>query len=125
MENREFTSQVEYDGSTLAMDLVESAWKTVAGLIAEPGKENTIYSLDISIMEKSPEILAHLIKNLINEIQKTRETYFILDIKVPKDSSEEEYIKLAHTLKNESYIDSYRVIQTKNSTERHIHLICE
>mgnify|MGYP003430146297 CR=1 FL=1 len=125
MENREFTSQVEYDGSTLAMDLVESAWKTVAGLIAEPGKENTIYSLDISIMEKSPEILAHLIKNLINEIQKTRETYFILDIKVPKDSSEEEYIKLANTLKNESYIDSYRVIQTKNSTERHIHLICE
>ena len=125
MENREFTSQVEYDGSTLAMDLVESAWKTVAGLIAEPGKENTIYSLDISIMEKSPEILAHLIKNLIKEIQKTRETYFILDIKVPKDSSEEEYIKLANTLKNESYIDSYRVIQTKNSTERHIHLICE
>ena len=97
----------------------------MAGLIAEPGKENTIYSLDISIMEKSPEILAHLIKNLINEIQKTRETYFILDIKVPKDSSEEEYIKLANTLKNESYIDSYRVIQTKNSTERHIHLICE
>jgi len=125
MENEEFTSQIEYDWPAISMELIESTWKTVAWLVAGLEKEGSIYSLDISKTEENPEILAHLIKNLINEIQKTRETYFILDIKVPKDSSEEEYIKLANTLKNESYIDSYRVIQTKNSTERHIHLICE
>ena len=125
MENREFTSQVEYDGSTLAMDLVESAWKTVAGLIAEPGKENTIYSLDISIMEKSPEILAQLMKNFILEIQKIREKSFTINIKILSFQTEKMYLEVARILKENDLIDSYKLIKTKNTSESHLHLICE
>ncbi len=100
MENPEFTSQIEYDWpTTLAIDLVESTWKTVAWLVAELEKEGSIYSLDISKTEESPEILAQLMKNFILEIQKIREKSFTINIKILSFQTEKMYLEVARILK--------------------------
>lgn len=125
MEKREYTSQSEIDWPTIAIDLIESTWKTVAGLIAELWKENIIYSLSISTSENSPELIVELIQNLITKIQENRDSSFIIDLEIPNSSIERDYTDVAKTLINENYIDSYRIIQTKNTSKKHIHLMCE
>ena len=125
MEKREFTFQSEFDWPIISMDVVESTWKTVAGLIAELWKEGTIYFLDISIIEKEPGILAQLIENFIREIQKRKEGYFIIDINITSRNNEADYMELVNILKKDSYIDSHRITQTKNTSNKHLQLICE
>lgn len=125
MENEEFTSQIEYDGFTISVDLVASTWKTVAWIIAEPWEEWSIYSLDINKTEEDPIILGQLIKGLILEIQKTTEKSFVLNIKIFNFQTEKIYLEVVKFLQKNDLIDSYRFIKTKNTSESHLHLICE
>ena len=121
MENGDLTSQIEYDGYNIVLDIVKSTWDCVAGLIAMLWEEGHIYSLDISNSGKSSEMLIHLIKELILEIQKTRpETSFMLDCKVSKEIPKVEIIKLANTLENFNFIDSHTSLSINS-----IRLICE
>lgn len=125
MEKQELTFQSEFDWPIISMDVIESTWKNVAWLIAELWKEGTIYFMEVNITEGKPEIIAQLIENFIREIQKRKEAYFIIDINITNGGYEKYYMELVKILKNDSYIDSHRVTQAKNSTEKHLQLICE